>query len=178
MNKILINIIILFFAINAYPNQTNHIQTIYLGSGCFWGAEKGYESIKGVIDAESGYANGYGVKPHGIEWKSMFKNILLPVLNDKIFPSEILKPLAVYTINPKASTDSDTELCRVLNQFNNVKKNYISELEINSKFFGTNGREYILNKKLRKRFQCTEITTKKIYLFNPNAEINRSYEKK
>ena len=64
MNKILINIIILFFAINAYPNQTNHIQTIYLGSGCFWGAEKGYESIKGVIDAESGYANGYGVKPN------------------------------------------------------------------------------------------------------------------
>ena len=64
MNKILINIVILFFAINAYPNQTNHIQTIYLGSGCFWGAEKGYESIKGVIDAESGYANGYGVKPN------------------------------------------------------------------------------------------------------------------
>ena len=64
MNKIFINIIILFFAINAYPNQTNHIQTIYLGSGCFWGAEKGYESIKGVIDAESGYANGYGVKPN------------------------------------------------------------------------------------------------------------------
>ena len=64
MNKILINIIILFFAINAYPNQTNHIQTIYLGSGCFWGAEKGYESIKGVINAESGYANGYGVKPN------------------------------------------------------------------------------------------------------------------
>ena len=64
MNKIYINIIILFFAINAYPNQTNHIQTIYLGSGCFWGAEKGYESIKGVIDAESGYANGYGVKPN------------------------------------------------------------------------------------------------------------------
>ena len=64
MNKIHINIIILFFAINAYPNQTNHIQTIYLGSGCFWGAEKGYESIKGVIDAESGYANGYGVKPN------------------------------------------------------------------------------------------------------------------
>ena len=45
-------------------NQTNHIQTIYLGSGCFWGAEKGYEALEGVIDAESGYANGYGVKPN------------------------------------------------------------------------------------------------------------------
>ena len=45
-------------------NQTNHIQTIYLGSGCFWGAEKGYEKLKGVIDAESGYANGYGISPN------------------------------------------------------------------------------------------------------------------
>ncbi|GIS35909.1 MAG: hypothetical protein Ct9H90mP6_11660 [Gammaproteobacteria bacterium] len=35
---------------------------IHLGSGCFWGAEKGYESLDGVIDAASGYANGYGEK--------------------------------------------------------------------------------------------------------------------
>ena len=47
-----------------YANKTNHIQTIHLGSGCFWGAEKGYESLDGVIDAVSGYANGYGVSPN------------------------------------------------------------------------------------------------------------------
>ena len=64
MNKLIINIFIIFLAINLHANTTNHIQTIYLGSGCFWGAEKGYESMKGVIDAESGYANGYGVKPN------------------------------------------------------------------------------------------------------------------
>jgi peptide methionine sulfoxide reductase msrA/msrB len=44
-------------------NSTNHIQSIVLGSGCFWGAEKGYESIPGVIDAVSGYADGRGIKP-------------------------------------------------------------------------------------------------------------------
>ena len=37
-----------------HANKTDHIQTIYLGSGCFWGAEKGYESLDGVIDAVSG----------------------------------------------------------------------------------------------------------------------------
>ena len=36
-------IIFLFATQNLIANQTNHIQTIYLGSGCFWGAEKGYE---------------------------------------------------------------------------------------------------------------------------------------
>ena len=56
-------VILLISSQQITSNQTNHIQTIYLGSGCFWGAEKGYEKLEGVIDAESGYANGYGISP-------------------------------------------------------------------------------------------------------------------
>ena len=41
---------------------TLHSEKIILGSGCFWGAEKGYESLPGVIDAVSGYADGKGVR--------------------------------------------------------------------------------------------------------------------
>ena len=62
-NKFLIYFLIIFVS-NIFANQTSHVQTIYLGSGCFWGAEKGYEALEGVIDAESGYANGYGIKPN------------------------------------------------------------------------------------------------------------------
>ena len=43
-------------------DATIHSEKIVLGSGCFWGAEKGYESLPGVIDAVSGYADGKGVK--------------------------------------------------------------------------------------------------------------------
>ena len=114
---------------------------------------------------------GFNIKPHGIEWKNKFKNLLLPVLNNHIFPEQILKPLARYTLNPKASTDSDHKLSYALNQFNFEKKNYISDLKINSMFKLKNGREYIFLKKLRKRYQCREIQTNRIYLFNPNAEI-------
>lgn len=32
--------------------------TIILGMGCFWGAEKGMTELPGVLDVESGYANG------------------------------------------------------------------------------------------------------------------------
>lgn len=32
--------------------------TIYLAGGCFWGVEKYIASIRGVIDTETGYANG------------------------------------------------------------------------------------------------------------------------
>lgn len=34
------------------------VATIYLAGGCFWGVEKYMASVRGVINAESGYANG------------------------------------------------------------------------------------------------------------------------
>jgi len=44
-------------------SASRHVKTIVLGSGCFWGAEKGYEALPGVIDAVSGYADGRNIKP-------------------------------------------------------------------------------------------------------------------
>jgi len=40
--------------------ETKYSKTIYLAGGCFWGMEKLMQSIPGVIDAVSGYANGTG----------------------------------------------------------------------------------------------------------------------
>ena len=57
---------ILFFlgvlSASTIDEATVHSEKIVLGSGCFWGAEKGYESLPGVINAVSGYADGEGVK--------------------------------------------------------------------------------------------------------------------
>ena len=39
------------------------VDSIVLGAGCFWGAEKRYAAIPGVINAVSGYADGKGIKP-------------------------------------------------------------------------------------------------------------------
>ena len=50
-------------ALSSIPEATVNSEKIILGSGCFWGAEKGYESLPGVIDAVSGYADGDGVRP-------------------------------------------------------------------------------------------------------------------
>ena len=40
--------------------EQNEKRVIYLAGGCFWGMEKLMQSIPGVLDAESGYANGTG----------------------------------------------------------------------------------------------------------------------
>jgi peptide methionine sulfoxide reductase msrA/msrB len=42
----------------AVPVASGPIESIVLGMGCFWGAEKRMASLDGVIDVESGYANG------------------------------------------------------------------------------------------------------------------------
>lgn len=42
---------------------SKHLASIVLGAGCFWGAEKRYAAIPGVVDAVSGYADGVGVEP-------------------------------------------------------------------------------------------------------------------
>ena len=49
-------------AASSIDEATVHSEKIILGSGCFCGAEKGYESLPGVIDAVSGYADGKGVR--------------------------------------------------------------------------------------------------------------------
>lgn len=40
------------------PTANAQLDSIVLGMGCFWGAEKRMSEIPGVVDVESGYANG------------------------------------------------------------------------------------------------------------------------
>jgi peptide methionine sulfoxide reductase msrA/msrB len=58
-----ISFVLSALAAPSISEATIHSEKIILGSGCFWGAEKGYESLPGVIDAVSGYADGDGVQP-------------------------------------------------------------------------------------------------------------------
>ena len=50
------------YSSSSVKEATIHSEKIVLGSGCFWGAEKGYEVLPGVIDAVSGYADGNGIR--------------------------------------------------------------------------------------------------------------------
>ena len=66
MQKIVFSILVAFLSFFSFAEDaqaTIHVEKIVLGSGCFWGAEKGYEALDGVIDAVSGYADGENVRP-------------------------------------------------------------------------------------------------------------------
>lgn len=112
------------------------------------------------------------IKPHGKEWKTTFQHLMLPFLNPQIFPNEILPLLAKHFKNPKATSDTDIKLSLALKAFdlpNN--KIYIFQVPYGANFKLYNGKIFKMGKKRVKRYECLEIKTGKLYLFNPNAEI-------
>ena len=115
---------------------------------------------------------GTRIKPHGQEWKHTFQQLMLPLLRPEIFPNNLLPYLAHHFKNPKASSDTDTRLSLALKQYDPPSdKIPIFEVPFGTKFKLYNGREFIRGKKRVKRYECKETTTGRIYLFNPNAEV-------
>nr|WP_321245665.1 SprT-like domain-containing protein [uncultured Psychroserpens sp.] len=118
--------------------------------------------------------NKYGrfIKPHGKEWKYTFQHLMLPFLRPDIFPMDLLPLLAKHFKNPKASSDTDLQLALALKQFSEPNdKTYVYDVSLGQAFKLYNGKVFIKGNKRRTRFECLEIKTGKLYLFNPNAEV-------
>lgn len=115
---------------------------------------------------------GRRIKPHGKEWKQTFRELMLPFLRPEVFPMQLLPHLAIHFKNPRASSDTDSKLSLALKEYDPPNdKNYIFEIPSGGTFRLYNGKTFIRGKKRVKRFECREITTGRIYLFNPNAEV-------
>ncbi|MBT4918417.1 MAG: sprT domain-containing protein [Flavobacteriaceae bacterium] len=115
---------------------------------------------------------GRAIKPHGIEWKRTFQQLMLPYLRPEIFPKKILPFLAIHFKNPKASSDTDVNLSLALKQYDAPNnKNYIFEIPLGRRFRLYNGKIFKRGPRRVKRFECIEISSGKVYLFNPNAEV-------
>lgn len=116
--------------------------------------------------------HGNKVKAHGLEWKSEFKRLLLPVLEKKELPQEIEKALMLSLHNLKASSCTDIHLQRALKKFDekNGSLVFLETLENNMHF--RLGRKVFQRGELqRKRYLCKEVNTGKQYFVNRLAEV-------
>jgi len=115
---------------------------------------------------------GRNIKPHGREWKFTFQQMMLPFIRPEIFPIQILPLIAKHFKNPKASSDTDAQLSVALKSFDpETDKNFIFELPTGGVFRIYNGKVFKKGEKRRKRYECVEMETGRIYLFQPNAEV-------
>ena len=114
---------------------------------------------------------GRKVNPHGEEWKTEFKNMILPFLNPNYFPKDILSSLAKHMINPKASTVRDVNLSRILSKYDKLLSFTIDRIKDGDCFEIANGTQFQKICKLRKNYKCIEIKSGKLYRFSPLAEV-------
>ncbi len=113
------------------------------------------------------------VKPHGEEWKLHFKLLMQQFLIPDIFPGDLIIVLRKYLNNPAASSCSDTNLLRVLKNYD-IRQDTVllEELPIGTKFQYNKNRNFIKGEQIRKRYKCKELGTNRTFLFNPLTEVS------
>jgi hypothetical protein len=118
------------------------------------------------------YANK--VDAHGKEWKLHYGKLLLFFLQKNIFPTDIASALYLTINNPAATANGETELLKVLRKYNDIKKvgfAIIEQVPTGSLFETEKGKVFKKGLRRRKRFECLEISTGKLYSFSAIAEV-------
>jgi len=116
---------------------------------------------------------GNKIQAHGIQWKKEYRIILSRFISQKIFPADIEAELLKTLNDPAASSCAEAPLLRVLKRYDPHKPGIflLEELPYESWFRVKNGNIYSKGNKVRTRFLCKDLSTKKLFLFSPVAEV-------
>ena len=116
---------------------------------------------------------GNKVQSHGKEWKFIFGQLLDQFIRHEVFPINIKHALLQSLQNPAASSCADDVLLRVLKTYDKRRDNFVFvENLLEGQLFKTHdGKVFKKGEKLRKRFKCIEVATKRLYLFSPVYEV-------
>lgn len=101
---------------------------------------------------------GHNTKPHGEEWKSEYREIMVPYFERDIFPEPLRNTLLKHFRNPKASSHADLELVKALAKFDTPSETHIirlEELEEGATFL-ISGKILTKGEKRRTRYMCYE----------------------
>ena len=115
---------------------------------------------------------GNRVAAHGKEWKDTYAGLLSGFLEPAIFPPDILHALNKSLPNLPASSCADENLMRVLRRYDKENGRVLVEEVPEGHLFSIgSGNIFRKGRKLRKRYQCIEVNTGRLYLFNALYEV-------
>ena len=118
-------------------------------------------------------AYGNKVAPHGSEWKTTYKQLMQPFLQNGSFPDDINRVLVRSLINSKASSTSDIELSRVLKFYDKPSHEiHVEDLSEGAIFQMANGKQFRKGERIRTRFKCQNLQNKRFYLFHPLTQVS------
>ena len=116
---------------------------------------------------------GNKVQSHGKEWKFIFGQLLDQFIRHEVFPVDIKHALFKALQNPAASSCADDVLLRVLKNYDRKKESivFVENVSEGQLFKTHDGKIFKRGEKMRKRFKCIEVATKRLYLFSPVYEV-------
>jgi hypothetical protein len=119
---------------------------------------------------------GNRVASHGKEWKKLYAFLLKDFMGPAIFPDDIKQALTQSMHDLPASSCADDNLMRVLRKYdlNAPDLVLVEQIAEGNLFSLDDGRIFRKGKKLRKRYQCIEVKTKRLYLFSPVYEVKKT----
>ena len=111
-------------------------------------------------------------KPHGIEWKNTFHDLVIYFINLNSFPKNI-ETAATRCMSKKVlSTIKCEELARILKEnTSNSKTIFLQDIPNNCEFILKQGKSFIKLHKIRTRYKCKDLATGRIYTVHPMAEV-------
>ena len=118
---------------------------------------------------------GNRVSAHGKEWKSVFGQLLAQFLSQNVFPADIKTALEQSLHNPAASSCADEQLLRTLRAYDDRPSHlvFVEAVPTGAIFKTHDGKIFRKGEKIRKRFRCEEVKTRRIYLFSPVYEVEQ-----
>lgn len=124
--------------------------------------------------------HGRKAKPHGGEWKQVFRTLLNQFIGRGIFPEELEATVETSMANLRANTCSDPHLTKALRRYDVDPVTglmpddgiiWLDDIPDETVFALRNGKHYRKGKKRRTRYQCVDVKTKRIYLIHGMAEV-------
>lgn len=118
---------------------------------------------------------GTRIAPHGQEWKSTFRKILTGFTDKGFLPDDVEQAIKKYMRDPAARSCVDEGLIRVLKKHDPPVQGhcFVEDLEEGEWFKAIDNRIYSRGRKIRKRYECTDVRNRKKYLFSPVYEVKK-----
>lgn len=119
---------------------------------------------------------GRRVRPHGPEWRNEFREMLLEVLKSSLLEKEIAAAIVQFYFKRRLiGSGSSERLNRLLGKIvEDTGVLRVADLPEGARFRLRSGKTFIKGRKLRKRYQCSDAVSSRIYSVHPMAEVKET----
>lgn len=118
---------------------------------------------------------GSAVAPHGKEWKSACRDLMMEAVRLPELPDDIREVMLAIARLPKSTHFSDKVVSRVLLRYSPVHagQNLLCDLPAGVRFAMPNGKIYIKGEKNRTRYRCKLDGTSRFYLITGTVPVHQ-----